>query len=301
MLQSCTVGEFDRERARLYSEGTFDMSPTALITGSNSGIGLATALCLARRGYTVWATMRNLEKAAELLKVSEREKLPIEVAQLDVCDDASVQSAVGRVLQKSGRIDVVVNNAGYGLRGAIEEVSLDEWQRQFETNFFGVIRVTHAVLPQMRAQKSGAIVNISSVLGRFAIPFSGPYASSKFALEGLTETLRYELAPWNIRVILIEPGFIATNFQQNAQLARGAQSESSPYAVFKKASGRRVQRHIYRAAPPEKVAETIYRAITHPNPKLRYPVGRDAQLGLSLRKFLPAGFFERVLKRQLGL
>jgi NAD(P)-dependent dehydrogenase (short-subunit alcohol dehydrogenase family) len=273
----------------------------ALITGSSSGIGLATSLYLARRGYTVWATMRNLEKASELRKIIESERLPIELAQLDVCDDSSVKEAVTQILQKSGRIDVLINNAGYGLRGAIEEVSLDEWKRQFETNFYGVIRVTQAVLPQMRAQRSGAIVNISSVLGRMAIPFSGPYTASKFALEGLTETLRYELAPWNIKVVLIEPGFIATNFQQNAQLAQASQSQDSPYALFKQASGRRVQRNIYRAAPPERVAETIYRAITHPRPKLRYAVGRDARLVLPLRRFLPEGLFERILKRQLGL
>lgn len=277
------------------------MNQVALITGSSSGIGLATSLYLARRGYTVWATMRNLEKASELRKIIESERLPIELAQLDVCDDSSVKEAVAQILQKSGRIDVLVNNAGYGLRGAIEEVSLDEWKRQFETNFYGVIRVTQAVLPQMRAQRSGAIVNISSVLGRMAIPFSGPYTASKFALEGLTETLRYELAPWNIKVVLIEPGFIATNFQQNAQLAQAAQSQDSPYALFKQASGRRVQRNIYRAAPPERVAETIYRAITHPRPKLRYAVGRDARLVLPLRRFLPEGLFERILKRQLGL
>jgi NAD(P)-dependent dehydrogenase (short-subunit alcohol dehydrogenase family) len=245
--------------------------------------------------------MRNLEKASELRKIIESERLPIELAQLDVCDDSSVKEAVAQILQKSGRIDVLVNNAGYGLRGAIEEVSLDEWKRQFETNFYGVIRVTQAVLPHMRAQRSGAIVNISSVLGRMAIPFSGPYTASKFALEGLTETLRYELAPWNIKVVLIEPGFIATNFQQNAQLAQAAQSQDSPYALFKQASGRRVQRNIYRAAPPERVAEVIYRAITHPRPKLRYAVGRDARLVLPLRRFLPEGLFERILKRQLGL
>jgi NAD(P)-dependent dehydrogenase (short-subunit alcohol dehydrogenase family) len=134
-----------------------------------------------------------------------------------------------------------------------------------------------------------------------AIPFSGPYTASKFALEGLTETLRYELAPWNIKVVLIEPGFIATNFQQNAQLAQAAQSQDSPYALFKQASGRRVQRNIYRAAPPERVAETIYRAIAHPTPKLRYAVGRDARLVLPLRRFLPEGLFERILKKQLGL
>jgi NAD(P)-dependent dehydrogenase (short-subunit alcohol dehydrogenase family) len=278
-----------------------DKNSITLITGSSSGIGLATSLYLARRGYTVWATMRNLEKASELRKIIESERLPIELAQLDVCDDSSVKEAVAQILQKSGRIDVLVNNAGYGLRGAIEEVSLDEWKRQFETNFYGVIRVTQAVLPQMRAQRSGAIVNISSVLGRMAIPFSGPYTASKFALEGLTETLRYELAPWNIKVVLIEPGFIATNFQQNAQLAQAAQSQDSPYALFKQASGRRVQRNIYRAAPPERVAETIYRAITHPRPKLRYAVGRDARLVLPLRRFLPEGLFERILKRQLGL
>jgi NAD(P)-dependent dehydrogenase (short-subunit alcohol dehydrogenase family) len=278
-----------------------DKNSITLITGSSSGIGLATSLYLARRGYTVWATMRNLEKASELRKIIESERLPIELAQLDVCDDSSVKETIMQILQKSGRIDVLVNNAGYGLRGAIEEVSLDEWKRQFETNFYGVIRVTQAVLPQMRAQRSGAIVNISSVLGRMAIPFSGPYTASKFALEGLTETLRYELAPWNIKVVLIEPGFIATNFQQNAQLAQAAQSQDSPYALFKQASGRRVQRNIYRAAPPERVAETIYRAIAHPTPKLRYAVGRDARLVLPLRRFLPEGLFERILKKQLGL
>ncbi len=277
------------------------MTPIALITGSNSGIGLATAIYLARRGYTVWATMRNLEKSRELRAIVEVEKLPIEIAQLDVCDDNSVKNAVAQILQKSGRIDVLVNNAGYGLRGAVEEVSLDEWKQQFETNFFGVIRVTHAVLPQMRARRSGAIVNISSVLGRMALPFSGPYIASKFALEGLTETLRYELAPWNINVILIEPGFIATKFQENAQLSQAAQRDDSPYAIFKKASGRRVQSNIYRAASPERVAEKIYHAITHPKPKLRYPVGRDARLVLPLRRFLPEGLFEKILMKQLGL
>lgn len=275
--------------------------PIALITGSNSGIGLETSVYLARRGYTVWATMRHLQKAHELRQIVESERLPVEIAPLDVCDDDSVKSAVAHILQKSGRIDVLVNNAGYGLRGAVEEVSLDEWRRQFETNFFGAIRITQAVLPQMRQQRSGVIVNISSVLGRFALPFSGPYVSSKFALEGFSETLRYELAPWGIKVILIEPGFIATKFQENAQLSQAAQREDSPYSPFKQASGRRVQRNIYRAAPPESVAETIYRVITHPNPKLRYSIGRDAHWVLPLRRFLPAGLFERILKRQLGL
>ncbi|MCS6903522.1 MAG: SDR family NAD(P)-dependent oxidoreductase, partial [Candidatus Bipolaricaulota bacterium] len=277
------------------------MAQVALITGSNSGIGLETALYLARRGYTVWATMRNLQKAGELRKMVESERLPIEIAQLDVDDDNSVKSAVAQLLQKSGRIDVLINNAGYGLRGAAEEVQLDEWKQQFETNFFGVIRVTQAVLPRMRQQRSGAIVNISSVLGRFAIPFTGPYTSSKFALEGLSETMRYELAPFNIKVILIEPGFIATKFQENAQLAQAAQDDNSPYVLFKQASGRRVQRNIYRAAPSEIVAATIYRAITHPRPRLRYAVGREARLVLPLRRFLPAGLFERLLMKQLGL
>lgn len=277
------------------------MSQVAVITGSSSGIGLETSVYLARRGYTIWATMRDLQKADELREVIEAERLPIEIAQLNVCDDASVKNTIGKIVQESGRIDVLINNAGYGLRGAVEEVSLNEWRGQFETNFFGAIRVTQAVLPQMRRQKSGAIVNISSVLGRFAIPFSGPYVSSKFALEGFSETLRYELAPWGIRVILIEPGFIATKFQENAQLSQAARREDSPYALFKQASGRRVQRNIHRAAPPETVAATIYRAITKPNPKLRYGVGRDARLVLPLRRFLPAGLFERILKRQLGL
>lgn len=277
------------------------MSQVAVITGSSSGIGFATALYLARRGYTVWATVRNLQKTDELRKISETEKLPIEIAQLDVCDDASVKSAIEKILQKSGRIDVLINNAGYGLRGAVEEVALDEWRAQFETNFFGAIRVTQAVLSPMRAQQSGAIVNISSVLGRFGLPFSGPYTASKFALEGFSEALRYELAPWNIKVILIEPGFIATKFQENAQLSQNAQREDSPYAIFKRASGRRVQRNIYRAAPPDVVAAAIYRAVSHPQPRLRYGVGRDAQFFIPLRRFMPSKLFEYMLRRQLGL
>ncbi len=277
------------------------MNQVAVITGSSSGIGLETSVYLARRGYIVWATMRSIQKADELREIIAAEKLPIEIARLDVCDDDSVKSAVAQILQKSGRIDALINNAGYGLRGAVEEVSLDEWHRQFETNFFGAIRVTQAVLPQMRQQRSGVIVNISSVLGRFAIPFSGPYVSSKFALEGFSETLRYELAPWGIKVILIEPGFIATKFQENVQFAHAAQREDSPYSLFKQASARRVQRNIHRAASPEAVAATIYRAITHPNPQLRYGVGREARLILPLRRFLPAGLFEKILKRQLGL
>ncbi len=271
----------------------------ALITGSSSGIGLETSVYLARRGYTVWATMRSLEKAGELQKIIESERLPIEIAPLDVCNDSSVKNAVAKILQKSGRIDVLVNNAGYGLRGAVEEVSLAEWQAQFETNFFGAIRVTQAVLPQMRKQKSGTIVNISSVLGRMAIPFTGPYTASKFALEGLSETLRYELAPWGIRVILIEPGFIATNFQANAQLSQNAQREDSPYAQFKQANARRVQGRINRAPSGAVVAQAIYEAISRPNPKLRYGVGREAQWVLPLRRFLPSRLFEYLLKRQL--
>lgn len=276
------------------------MNQVALITGSSSGIGLETSVYLARRGYTVWATMRNLDKASELQKITQTERLPIEIAPLDVCDDRSVKNAVDKILQKSGRIDVLINNAGYGLRGAVEEVSLAEWQAQFETNFFGAIRVTQAVLPQMRAQKSGAIVNISSVLGRMAIPFSGPYTASKFALEGLSETLRYELAPWGIRVVLIEPGFIATNFQTNAQLSQNAQLADSPYAQFKQANARRVQGRINRAPSGDVVAKAIYRAITDPNPKLRYGVGREAKWVLPLHRFLPSRLFEYLLRRQLG-
>src|ERR671925_52464 len=183
----------------------------AVVTGSSSGIGYETVLALARNGFTTFATIRNLGKAGQIESVASKEKLPIHVVQLDVTDDASVQNAIQEVMKKAGRIDVVVNNAAYGLTGAFEDLSIEEIKTQYETNFYGVIRVTQAILPIMRKQGSGRIVNISSGAGRFGYPGGSAYVSTKFALEGLSKSMAYELEPFGIKVVLIEPGVIRIN------------------------------------------------------------------------------------------
>ena len=177
-----------------------------LITGCSSGFGLLAALQFARKGDQVYATMRNPAKAGELEKAKSEEKLAIEVLQLDVTDEASVTNAVRQVIDAAGRIDVLVNNAGIGAHGPIEETDDDEAKEIFETNFFGALRTIRAVLPQMREQKSGTIVNVSSLAGRVSPPFDGIYSASKFALESATEALHFEVHPFGIRMVLVEPG-----------------------------------------------------------------------------------------------
>src|SRR5919112_3388080 len=188
-----------------------EITRVAVVTGSSSGIGLETALLLARSGFHTYATMRNLEKSKSITEMANTEKLPLQVVQLDVNDDISVKNAIDKIAAAAAaenkRIDVLVNNAGYGLFGSLEDISIEEIKAQFETNFFGVIRVTQQVLPIMRKQHSGTIVNVSSVGGRIGIPVLSAYQSTKFALEGLSESMSYELEPFGIRVVIIEPGF----------------------------------------------------------------------------------------------
>src|SRR5438093_9750476 len=201
----------------------------AVVTGSSSGIGHETALTLARNGFVTYATMRNHSKAAEIQSIASKQSLPIVVKQLDVTKDESVRNAIQQIVSEAGRIDVVVNNAGYGLTGAFEDLSIDEIKAQYETNFFGVIRVTQAVLPTMRKQRSGKIINISSGAGRFGYPGGSAYVSSKFALEGMSECMAFELEAFGINVVLIEPGFISTSFGNNIVIAKKAQDPNSPY------------------------------------------------------------------------
>ena len=201
----------------------------ALITGSSSGIGFQTSLLLAKAGFYTYATMRNLDKSSKIVDIAQKDNLPLEVLRLDVTDDKSVKDAINTIAVKQRRIDVVVNNAGYGSVGAVEDFSIDEIKTQFETNFFGAIRVIQSVLPLMRQQRSGIIVNISSIGGRIAFPFSPSYASTKFALEGLSEALQYEVDQFDIKVKLIEPGIIKTNFPDNMLKAKRAADPSSPY------------------------------------------------------------------------
>jgi NAD(P)-dependent dehydrogenase (short-subunit alcohol dehydrogenase family) len=165
----------------------------ALVTCSSSGIGFETALLLARNGFNTYASMRNLEKSKSITEIASKEKLPLQVVQLDVNDDKSVKEAINKIISENHRIDILVNNAGYGLLGALEDLSIGEIKAQFETNFFGVVRVTQQVLPTMRKHKTGIIVNVSSVGGRIGIPGLSAYHSTKFALEGLSESISYEL------------------------------------------------------------------------------------------------------------
>ncbi len=202
----------------------------AVVTGSSSGIGYETSLTLSRNGFLTYATMRNLNKKENIKSLAEKEKLPLKMIELDVTDDGSVKNAIQSIKGEANRIDVLVNNAGYGVNGAFEDLAMEEIRAQYETNLFGVIRVTQAVLPIMRKQKSGIIVNISSGAGRFGYPGGSAYVSTKFAIEGLSESMAYELEPFGIRVVLVEPGVIRTNFVNSMVAAKKSQDPNSPYS-----------------------------------------------------------------------
>ena len=204
----------------------------SVVTGSSSGIGYETALILARNGFITYATMRDTKKGLSLNSVAKKENLQLKILQLDVTDEGSVNRAIKSIYAESEQIDVLVNNAGYGLVGAFEDISMDEIKLQFETNFFGLIRVTQVVLPIMRNQNSGKIVNISSGAGRFGFPTGSIYVSTKFAVEGLSESLAYEVEPFGIKIILVEPGVIKTNFFNASIMAKKSLDSNSPYSKF---------------------------------------------------------------------
>jgi len=202
------------------------MEKGAVVTGTSSGIGFETALALAREGYYTYATMRDTTKSDKIKELGKKDNLKIDVLELDVDDENSVKTAIQKILDQKQRIDVLVNNAGWGLWGCVEDVSIDEFKAQFDTNFFSIIRLIQEVGPTMRKQGSGTIVNISSVVGRIGFPASPAYISSKFALEGLSESLRFELAPFGVNVVIIEPGVIKTNFMKNLRMAKKAESDT---------------------------------------------------------------------------
>src|SRR5260370_37453243 len=189
---------------------------TVLITGATDGLGKAAALLLAERGYRVFAAGRSAEKRAQLDALAKEKKLPLESLEMDVCDDGSVQRAVALVNQKTGTIDVLINNAGFVCVGAVEDLCMEDWRRQFETNLFGVIRVTQAVLPQMRERRKGRILMMSSVSGFVTPPTQGAYSASKHPIEAVANAMRYELYPFGIHTILIQPGYIVTSMQSTA-------------------------------------------------------------------------------------
>jgi NAD(P)-dependent dehydrogenase (short-subunit alcohol dehydrogenase family) len=254
------------------------MAKVAVVTGSSSGIGYETSLLLARNQFTTYATMRNLNKSNEVQDIASKEEIPLNVIQLDVNDDTSVHDAIDTIIRENGRIDILVNNAGYDVFGSLEGLSLEEIKQQFETNFFGIIRATKAVIPTMRKQGNGTIVNISSVGGRIGlIPFNTAYHASKFALEGLTESLRHELAEFNINIILIEPGVIGSNFMNNIKTAKGFDSNKSPYAKAVQQVLQGYESIIANSSHPTEVAQVILDAVNSSNPNIRYPVGKDAE------------------------
>ena len=249
----------------------------AVITGSSRGIGLETALILARNGYTTYATMRSPEKDTSIKEAVQKEGIPVRVIQLDVTDDTSVKNARDHILSEVGRIDILVNNAGYGLVGVLEDLSIEEIKSQYETNLFGLIRVIHAVLPTMRKQRSGRIINISSGAGIFGYPGGSAYVSTKFAVEGLSESIAYELEPFGIKVILIEPGFIRTNFANAMVIAKKAQDSASPYSELMQKTMAGFSELAKNASDAELVAKIILDVATNPSPRLRYLVGKDVE------------------------
>jgi short-subunit dehydrogenase len=260
------------------------MTKIAVVTGSSSGIGYETSLLLATNQYTTYASMRNLKKSDELLKIASKENIPLKVIQLDVNDDRSVSSAIDSIVKENGRIDVLVNNAGFDLFGSLEELTIEEIKGQFETNFFGTARVTKSVIPTMRKQGSGIIINVSSIGGRIGlVPCNTMYHASKFALEGFTESLRHELTEFNIDVILIEPGAIRSNFAENIRTAKNYDSNNSPYAKTIQKVFEGFEPMLANASAPKEVAQVILNAANSSSPNIRYTVGKDAESILKAR------------------
>jgi NAD(P)-dependent dehydrogenase (short-subunit alcohol dehydrogenase family) len=273
------------------------MTKVAVVTGSSSGIGFETSLLLARNQFKTYATMRNLNKSTELLEIAAKENIPLKVIPLDVNDDASVDIAFDTILKENERIDVLVNNAGFDMFGSLEELTIDEIRAQFETNFFGVVRTTKAVIPTMRKQGSGVIIIVSSIGGRVGlVPFNTPYHASKFALEGFTESLRHELAEFGVKAILIEPGGVKTNFVDNIKTAKNYNPTDSPYAKTMQKIFEGIGPIMADASPPGEVARVILSAINSNVPNVRYPVGKDAESVLKARSELSDNEMEKWIR-----
>ena len=274
------------------------MEKVAVVTGTSSGIGFETALALAREGYYTYATMRDTTKGDKIKELGKKDNLKIDVLELDVDDENSVKTAIQKILDQKQRIDVLVNNAGWGLWGCVEDVSIDEFKAQFDTNFFSIIRLIQEVGPTMRKQGSGTIVNISSVVGRIGFPASPAYISSKFALEGLSESLRFELAPFGVNVVIIEPGVIKTNFMKNMRMAEKSESDTVYRDItVKVVSGVKMMAEM--GTHPKEVADTIIKAVKDEKPLPRYIVGNDASMFLEAKKNKTDIEFENYLKKEL--
>ncbi|EOP73583.1 short chain dehydrogenase [Bacillus cereus VDM006] len=275
------------------------MSKIAIITGASSGFGLLTTIELAKKDYFVIATMRNLNKQMELLSQATALHLQknIKIHQLDVTDQKSIHK-FQLFLKELNRIDLLVNNAGYASGGFIEEISVEEYRRQFETNVFGAISITQIVLPYMRKQKSGKIINVSSISGQVGFPGLSPYVSSKYALEGWSESLRLEVKPFGIDVSLVEPGSYNTNiWEVGKELAENYSEATSPYKEYMD----KIQNHINNGSDtfgnPIDVAQKIVAIAEAKNATLRYPIGKGVKLMIVAKKILPWRVWEFLVLR----
>ncbi|MET3699674.1 short-subunit dehydrogenase [Bacillus oleivorans] len=277
-------------------------SKTAVVTGSSGGFGLLISLELALRGFYVVATMRNIEKGSELINKAKEMSLEqyIKLIELDVTREDSILTCKSYLEESCGSIDILVNNAGYAGAGFAEEVSIQEFRKQFETNVFGVMSVTQAILPLMRRKKAGKIINMSSISGKIGFPGLSPYSASKHALEGYSESLRLELRDFGIDVVLVEPGSFKTNiWTTGKQVAESSLNQNSPY--FKMME--RIEAHLHKASPrygnPIDVARLIGDIAENPKPKLRYQIGKGVKATLALKAILPWWIWEKLLLKQL--
>jgi short-subunit dehydrogenase len=265
-------------------------SPVVLVTGASSGIGRAVANAFAAQGFEVFGTSRN---------PSRTEPIPgVEMVRLDVTDAASVTAAVSTVVHRAGRIDILVNNAGFGVIGAAEESSAAQAQELFETNFFGLVRLTREVLPYLRAQRSGRIINIGSVLGIVPAPYAALYAATKHAVEGYSESLDHETREFGVRVTVVEPGYTTTSFEANAT---DADSPIDTYATTREQVRRAVTEALHAGDDPAVVAHVVLKAATDRTPKLRYPAGPLARRLSLLRKFAPSSLLDKGIRKASNL
>lgn len=268
---------------------------TVLVTGCSSGIGYATCLMFARNNFATYGSVRDLSKAERIQEITNREKLPLKIIRLDVNEDESIRIAIQEIISDSGRIDILINNAGYGMFGPIEEISIEEIKEQFETNFFGTIRLIKAIVPIMRKQRNGTIVNISSMVGRFGVPLNAAYVSSKFALEGLSESISFELQEFGIKVILVEPGVIQTDFFQNLK-NRGNDTKSRYYKLMDKRIAFLKGAMKNSVSSSDQVANTILHAVNSRDPDMRYVIGNDATNSIHMRNSLSDREFMKWIK-----
>jgi NADP-dependent 3-hydroxy acid dehydrogenase YdfG len=269
------------------------MSKTVLITGASTGIGRATAQLFQQQGWNVVATMRSPEKSPELSDLPNVLCLPLDVTKAD-----TIQTAIDLAIAKFGTIDAVINNAGYALIGAFEACDMNDIRGQFETNVFGLMEVTRAILPHFRLRQQGILINVASIGGRLAFPVYSPYHATKWAVDGFSESLQYELRQFNIKVKIIEPGAIKTDFYSRS-ISVAKKAGLTAYDNYIQKTLPNLDRAGANGSPPEVTAKVIYRAATDGSWKLRYPAGGNAGLLLGLRKLLPDALFTALMRRSI--